>query len=55
MDGVRAYFCARAWTPFRLPVFMLGMVMAGKRLRAQRTGESKQPEYIKVGRCKLKL
>jgi hypothetical protein len=28
LDGIRAYFLARSWTPFRLPVFILGMLLA---------------------------
>ena len=24
VDGIRAYFLARSWTPFRLPAFLLG-------------------------------
>jgi hypothetical protein len=27
-DGIRAYFIARSWTPFRLPVFMVGTLLA---------------------------
>ena len=48
LDGIRAYFCARSWTPFRLPVFILGMVLAAKRQRALRNGDTMSAEYVKV-------
>ena len=31
---VAAYFLARSWTPFRLPVFLLGSLFAARRRRA---------------------
>jgi peptidoglycan/LPS O-acetylase OafA/YrhL len=33
LDGVRAYFCARAWFPVRLPIFFLGMLLGAARMR----------------------
>ena len=36
VDGIRAYFLARSWTPFRLPVFLLGVLFAAKRTRMRR-------------------
>ncbi|EEH51853.1 uncharacterized protein MICPUCDRAFT_54005 [Micromonas pusilla CCMP1545] len=43
---VRAYFNARSWPPFRLPVFMLGMLFAAKRVRAHRNGDAANPDYV---------
>jgi peptidoglycan/LPS O-acetylase OafA/YrhL len=33
LDGVRAYFCARAWFPVRLPLFFMGMLLGAARMR----------------------
>lgn len=44
IDGIRAYFIARSWTPFRLPVFFLGMLFGAWRLRAARTGDAEDED-----------
>ena len=28
LDGMRAYFCGRAWFPVRIPLFFMGMLLA---------------------------
>ena len=39
LDGMRAYFIARSWPLFRLPVFLMGVLFAAKLQRAQRNGD----------------
>ena len=38
LDGMRAYFCGRAWFPVRLPIFFMGMLLGAMRLRLARHG-----------------
>ena len=44
IDGIRAYFVARSWTPFRLPVFLLGVLFAARRERLRRVGDDRDPD-----------
>ena len=47
LDGVRAYFCARAWFPVRLPIFFLGMLLGAARMRVD--DALKMEEQQKMG------
>jgi hypothetical protein len=38
LDGMRAYFCGRAWFPVRLPIFLMGMILGDMRIRLARRG-----------------
>jgi len=38
LDGMRAYFCGRAWFPVRIPLFFMGMLLGAMRLRLARYG-----------------
>ena len=44
MDGMRAYFCGRAWFPVRIPLFFMGMLVGAMRLRLARRGVTPQTE-----------
>jgi peptidoglycan/LPS O-acetylase OafA/YrhL len=46
VDGIRAYFLARSWTPFRLPVFLLGSLFAARRERMRRNATDKSEDVI---------
>jgi len=46
LDGIRAYFLARSWTPFRLPVFLLGVLFAARRDRMRRIGTDRREDVI---------
>ena len=47
LDGVRAYFCARAWFPVRLPIFFLRMLLGAARMRVD--DALKMEEQQKMG------
>ena len=36
LDGMRAYFCGRAWFPVRIPIFVMGMLLGAMRVRLAR-------------------
>jgi hypothetical protein len=44
LDGVRAYFCARAWFPVRLPLFFMGMLLGAARMRVDDALKVEQQE-----------
>ena len=46
VDGIRAYFLARSWTPFRLPVFLLGSLFGARRERMRRNATDKSEDVI---------
>ena len=47
VDGIRAYFLARSWTPFRLPVFVLGALFAARRERMRRNSSDEDQETVR--------
>ena len=47
VDGIRAYFLARSWTPFRLPVFVLGALFAARRERMRRNSLDEDQETVR--------
>ena len=44
LDGVRAYFCARARFPVRLPLFFMGMLLGAARMRVDDALKVEQEE-----------
>ena len=56
LDGMRAYFCGRAWFPVRIPLFFMGMLLGSMRLRLARHGVKPDVErfwtkYTDYGSC----
>ena len=47
VDGIRAYFLARSWTPFRMPVFLLGALFGARRERMRRNATDKDATVIR--------
>ena len=47
VDGIRAYFLARSWPPFRAPVFLLGALFGARRDRARRNATDKDETVIR--------
>ena len=47
VDGIRAYFLARSWTPFRMPVFLLGALFGARRERMRRNATDKDAAVIR--------
>lgn len=44
LDGMRAYFCGRAWFPVRIPLFFMGMLLGAMRVRLAKHGVNQQTE-----------